>query len=103
MPVREEEPLLVTFADSVERLIRTAYRCIRDRRINEFDQVRINSFLQQQRVWDRPILIELKPSTYRRYVQVWQRLICFTYLSTRPGQPRGPGTPADARAAQRAG
>ncbi|BCR92113.1 uncharacterized protein ACHE_80013A [Aspergillus chevalieri] len=78
------EPLLTVFSASVERLIEAAYQSIKTRRINEFDQIRINSFLQRPRVWDRPILIQLRPSTYRAYRQVWQRLICFAYRTSRP-------------------
>lgn len=33
------EPLLVIFAQSIERLIQAAYQSIKDQRINEFDQV----------------------------------------------------------------
>lgn len=51
---------------------------------NPVHQIRINSFLQRPRVWDRPILIQLRPSTYRAYRQVWQRLICFAYRTSRP-------------------
>ncbi|KAG2000762.1 hypothetical protein GB937_010862 [Aspergillus fischeri] len=36
----------------------------------------------------RELLLEihLRPSTYRQYHQVWQRLVCFTYHSTCPDQ-----------------
>ncbi|KAJ5215755.1 uncharacterized protein N7498_002162 [Penicillium cinerascens] len=80
------EPLLAAFAQSVERLIKRVYHTIQDRRINEFDQIRINSFVSRPRIWERPILVDLKPCTYARYQQVWQRLICFAYRSSRPDQ-----------------
>lgn len=41
LPDPVQEPLLVAFADSVERLIQAAYISIKERRINEFDQVSI--------------------------------------------------------------
>jgi hypothetical protein len=70
----------------VEPLIKRAYHTIQDRRINEFDQIRINSFVSRPRIWNRLIQVDLKPSTYTRYQQVWKRLICFTYRSSRSDQ-----------------
>ena len=86
LPDSSHEPLLAAFAQSVERLIKRAHHTIQDRRINEFDQIRINSFVSRPRIWERPILVDLKQSTYARYQQVWQRLICFAYRSSRPDQ-----------------
>jgi hypothetical protein len=63
----------------VKWLINQAYYTIADRRINKFNQVRINTFIPQLGIWNRPIQIHLKPSTYQHYRQVWQCLICFTY------------------------
>ncbi|KAF2158374.1 hypothetical protein M409DRAFT_31110 [Zasmidium cellare ATCC 36951] len=45
--------------------------------INVFDQSRINSFLQQSRASDRPLMIKLQKSTWRRYTSVWKALLCF--------------------------
>ncbi|EAU31660.1 predicted protein [Aspergillus terreus NIH2624] len=87
LPDPGQEPLLVLLAESVERLIQRSYRTIKDRRINEFDQVTINTFLTQRpKIWDRPIQIHLKPTTYASYRRVWQRLICFIYRTSRPDQ-----------------
>ncbi|KAB8239892.1 hypothetical protein BDV35DRAFT_399172, partial [Aspergillus flavus] len=69
LPHERQEPLLVQFSQSLTRLIDRAYQTIEDRRVNEFDQIRINSFLQRPGIWDRPIQIHLKPSTYQRYRQ----------------------------------
>jgi hypothetical protein len=80
------EPLLVEFTESIGRLIEQAYQSINENKINAFDQVRINSFLQRQRAWDRPLFIQLQKATYQRYKHVWQRLVCFIYRSTQPGQ-----------------
>ncbi|KAE8359040.1 hypothetical protein BDV27DRAFT_163026 [Aspergillus caelatus] len=87
IPDSEKEPLLTVFVQSVERLIHRAYQTIASHRINEFDQIQINTFFRRPGVWNRPIQIYLRPSTYRQYRQVWQRLICFAYRSSRPDQP----------------
>ncbi|KAL3703710.1 hypothetical protein TMatcc_009399 [Talaromyces marneffei ATCC 18224] len=86
-PDPSQEPLLMEFASSVNRIIQQAYQSIQEDRINVFDQVRINSFLQRQRAWDRPLFIRLKKATYRSYEHLWQRLIFFIYRSTQPDQP----------------
>jgi hypothetical protein len=86
LPDLSTEPLLVAFATSVKRLVDRAYSSIHDFRINELDQIQINSFLRKPGAWNNPIEIRLRPSTYRQYCQVWQRLICFAYRSSRPGQ-----------------
>ncbi|KAB8239890.1 hypothetical protein BDV35DRAFT_399173, partial [Aspergillus flavus] len=69
LPHERQEPLLVQFSQSLTRLVDRAYRTIEDRRVNEFDQIRIDTFLQRPGIWDRPIQIHLKPSTYQRYRQ----------------------------------
>lgn len=86
LPDPATEPILIAFELSVGRLIDAAFTSISTHRINEFDQVRINSFLHRQGVWTRPIQIRLRPATYRRYRQVWVRLIAFVYRTSRPGQ-----------------
>jgi hypothetical protein len=60
---------------------------IKDGRLNEFDQIQINTFFRKPSVWNRPIQIHLRPATYYQYCQVWQQLVCFTYRSTRLDQP----------------
>ncbi|KAL3446959.1 hypothetical protein BJX65DRAFT_318412 [Aspergillus insuetus] len=50
------------------------------------DLTTINTFFRQPSVWNQPIQIRLQPKTYHHYSQVWQRLVCFTYRSTRPDQ-----------------
>lgn len=80
------EPLLIAVERSVRRLIQLAFDSISSHRINEFDQVRINSFVQKPGVWERPIQIKLRPSTYSRYRQVWVRLLSFVYRTSRPNQ-----------------
>jgi hypothetical protein len=81
LPDPQTEPVLT----SILRLVQAAFTPITTHRINEFDKVRINSFLQRQGVWDRPIQIHLRPSTYRRYRQDWVRMISFVYRTSRAG------------------
>jgi hypothetical protein len=86
-PDQDTEPLLVQFSASVQRLVSQAYHAIQSGRINEFDQIQINTFHREPGLWNRPIQIHLRPKTYRQYCQVWQRLVCFAYRSSRPDQP----------------
>jgi hypothetical protein len=81
------EPILLHFSASIKRLIDEAYQVIKDGRLNEFDQIQINTFFRKPSVWNWPIQIHLRPATYHRYCQVWQRLVYFTYRSTRLDQP----------------
>jgi hypothetical protein len=86
-PDQDTEPLLVQFSASVQRLVSQAYHAIRSGRINEFDQIQINTFHHEPGLWNRLIQIHLRPKTYRQYCQVWQRLVCFAHRSSRPDQP----------------
>ncbi|RHZ43205.1 uncharacterized protein CDV56_100262 [Aspergillus thermomutatus] len=67
LPDPGRELVLLQFSASIKWLINQAYQVIKDGCLNEFDQIQINTFFR-------------KPS-------VWQRLVCFTYRSTRPDQP----------------
>lgn len=49
------EALMALFGQSVERLIKRAHHTIQDRWINEFDQIRINSFVSRPRIWEQPL------------------------------------------------
>ncbi|KAB8213615.1 hypothetical protein BDV33DRAFT_210038 [Aspergillus novoparasiticus] len=51
MPDSEKEPLLTVFIESVERLIHRAHPTIASHRINEFDQIQINTFFRRPGVW----------------------------------------------------
>jgi hypothetical protein len=86
LPDPAMELVLLQFTASIKRLIDQAYQAIKDGRLNEFDQIQINTFFRKPGVWNRPIQIRLRPATYDRYCQVWQRLVCFAYRSTRPDQ-----------------
>jgi hypothetical protein len=80
------EPILIAVEQSVQRLVQRAFDSVSSHRINEFDQVRINSFVQKPGVWERPIQISLRPKTYSYYRQVWVRLLSFVYRTSRPYQ-----------------
>jgi hypothetical protein len=86
-PEPDREPLLVAFAESVRRLMEAGRQAITEHQINHFDQIRINTFSSDapgRR--SRPIHVDLKRDTYRRYCGIWQRLVCFAYRSTRADQ-----------------
>jgi hypothetical protein len=63
-PDLDTEPLLVQFSASVQRLVSQAYHAIRSGRINEFDQIQINTFHREPGLWTRLIQIHLRPKTY---------------------------------------
>jgi hypothetical protein len=79
-----QESLLQCFSDSLDRLVDAAYESISQDKINVFDQSRINSFIQRRRASDRPLLITLQKTTYKKYKAVWQRLLCFIYRTAQP-------------------
>ena len=81
------EPLLVELAHSIDRIVDAAHASIREDKINVFDQVRINSFMQRPRAFDKPIMIKLREESYRNYKGAWKQLIAFAYRSTRLDEP----------------
>jgi hypothetical protein len=85
-PDRTLEPVLLAVCDSLERVVEDAYQSVCNDAINVFDQVRINSFLHRPRAADRPLMVKLQKSTWRRYTRIWKALVCFTYRTTQPGQ-----------------
>lgn len=87
LPTMGTEPVLHTLCDSLDRLVQSAYSSVCSDRINAFDQVRINSFMQRPRAADRPLLIKLQKPTYHRYKKIWKGLLCFAYRATQPSQP----------------
>jgi hypothetical protein len=87
LPDARHEPLLDAICTGLDRLVQAAYNSVCSDRINAFDQVRINSFMQRPRASDRPLLIKLQKPTYHRYKKVWKALLCFAYRTAQPGQP----------------
>lgn len=81
------EPLLSELVKSVERVIEEGHRSIQEDKVNVFDQARINSFIQRRRAFDRPLMVKLQKATWRQYVSIWQRLVCFAYRTAQPEQP----------------
>jgi hypothetical protein len=51
-----------------------------------FDQACINSFLQRLRASDRPLMIKLQRTTFRKYQVVWKSLPCFVARAADPCQ-----------------
>ncbi|KJK62678.1 hypothetical protein P875_00095137 [Aspergillus parasiticus SU-1] len=82
LPHPSHKPLLVQFSQSLTQLINRAYQTIKNCQVNEFDQIWINSFLQRPGIWDRPIQIHLKPSTYQRYRRPGQLIVLRHQLIT---------------------
>ncbi|KAK5710072.1 hypothetical protein LTR17_019185 [Elasticomyces elasticus] len=87
-PSPEKEPVLLALCDSLERVVKEAHQSICNDRVNVFDQVRINSFLQRPGAADRPLMVKLQRSTWRTYTRIWQSLLCFIYRTSRPGHPK---------------
>ena len=85
-PNRDSEPILMALCDSLERIVNEAHASVSNDRINAFDQVHINSFLQRPHATDRPLLVKLQKATWKRYIRVWTGLLCFTYRTTQPNQ-----------------
>jgi hypothetical protein len=78
------EPILVEFSNSLDRIVEEAHSSICNDKVNVFDQARINSFIQKRRAFDRTLLTKLRNSTYRRYKQVYERLLCFAFRTIQP-------------------
>lgn len=82
------EPALHLLTDSLDRIVEQAYHSIREDKISVFDQARINSFIASQSAKeDRIIIVKLQKQTYRAYKDLWKRLLCFAYRTSKPTQP----------------
>jgi hypothetical protein len=84
--VHSSESLLEILCESIDRLVDSAHRSVCEDRINAFDQMRINSFLQRPRTADKPLMVKLQKSTYKRYSSIWKRLLCFVHRTMQPCQ-----------------
>jgi hypothetical protein len=87
LPAIGAEPLLRVLCESVNRLVELAHRSVCEDKINRFDQMRINSFLQRPHAADWPLIVNLQESTYKRYSSIWKRLLCFVHRTVQPDQP----------------
>lgn len=87
LPDPSSEPLLVTMCESLDRIVQAAYCSVSEDRVNIFDQVRIDSFMQRPRASDRPLLVKLQKPIYAGYKSVWKGLICFVCRYSEPGTP----------------
>jgi hypothetical protein len=86
LPVAGSESLLEILCKSIDRLVDSAHRSVCEDRINALDQMRINSFLQRPRAADKPLMVKLQNSTYKRYSSIWKRLLCFVHRTMQPCQ-----------------
>lgn len=82
-----QEPLLEIISKSLERVVDAAYQSVSHDKINYFDQLRINTFQSNGRLFNRPLLVKLQKGTWRLYTSLWKRFLCFVVRSTRPDQP----------------
>jgi hypothetical protein len=64
LPEADTEPLLAILCESVDRLVGLAHRPVCEDRINAFDQLRTNSFLQGPRAADKPLVVKLQNSDW---------------------------------------
>jgi hypothetical protein len=86
LPVAGAELLIEILCEIIDRLVDSAHRSVCEDRINAFDQMRINSFLQRPRAADKPLMVKLQKSTYKRYSSIWKRLLCFEHRTMQPSQ-----------------
>jgi hypothetical protein len=86
LPVAGSKFLLEILCKSIDRLVDSAHRSVCEDRINAFDQMRINSFLQRPRAADKPLMVKLQKPTYKRYSSIWKRLLCFVHRTMQPCQ-----------------
>lgn len=82
------EPHLHILTDSLDRIVEQAHRSICEDKISVFDQARINSFVVSQSAKEeRMIMVKLQKGTFRAYKDLWKRLVCFFYRTSKPNQP----------------
>lgn len=75
----QSEPLLQILSCSVDRLVESAYLTVCSDKVNYFGQRCISSFLPAKRMYNRPLLVKLQATTYKRYKESWKRLLAFVY------------------------
>lgn len=82
------EPSLHILTNSLDRIVKQAYRSICEDKISVFDQARINSFIVSQSAKEeRMIMVKLQKQTFRAYKDLWKRLLYFAYRTSKPIQP----------------
>ncbi|KAK5087244.1 hypothetical protein LTR70_007388 [Exophiala xenobiotica] len=79
--------LEMTLVQSLERVVQAGHTAVCEVMINVFDQARINSFISQRRAFDRPIMVKLQQATWKTYLKVWARLLCFAARTSRHDCP----------------
>ncbi|KAJ9654637.1 hypothetical protein H2201_008965 [Coniosporium apollinis] len=73
-----DDGCLLAVVAAFDRVIEQARNSILEDRVSVFDQHRINSFIRG-RTAARPIVSKLRDGTYKKYKEVWKRLLCFVY------------------------
>ena len=71
------EPLLALIGESLQRVVEAASESVCADRINVFDQLRVNTFASDGRLFDRPLMVKLQKGTWRSYISLWKRFLCF--------------------------
>jgi hypothetical protein len=86
MPNAEHEPILQLWIGSLDTVVDRALQTVSDHRINMFDQVRINSLVDDayRRPSRRLVFYHLTPYTNQRYRRIWKRLLGFVYRTAQP-------------------
>ncbi|EWY79884.1 hypothetical protein FOYG_16949 [Fusarium oxysporum NRRL 32931] len=74
----QSEYVLQHILSALKCLVERARKTMSDGRFNVFDQYCLNSFLPRQTL-GRPFFHQLQDNTYRKYVRVAHKLICFVY------------------------
>ncbi|PSN58805.1 hypothetical protein BS50DRAFT_509763, partial [Corynespora cassiicola Philippines] len=82
------EPYLTALSESFDRIIEQAHQSIREDKVSVFDQAKISSFITGRSTkQERMLMVKLQKSTFRAYKDLWKRLLCFVYRTSRPDHP----------------
>jgi hypothetical protein len=77
-PLGLHDTILGELIRSFDRVIEAARESILTEKVNIFDQHRINSFIRRKSS-EKPMFFKLQEGTYKKYKEVWQRLLCYVY------------------------
>jgi hypothetical protein len=78
-PCETAEPALWQLGLALERVVKAAYTSVCEDKINAFAQRQINSFILQRPMYSKPLMVKLQEGTYRRYIHIWKRLLCYAF------------------------
>lgn len=77
-PPTPDETGLTALLRSFDALVETARGSILSEKVNVFALHRVNSFIRG-RHFKKPLHTKLLDGTYRKYIAVWHKLLCFVY------------------------